>query len=983
MVPIPVDYYGHPEYTTGAFSSDSPEITPDGRYVAFITTFNFSPISPVYGDSGTSQGIFVSDLVAGTTTLVSSNIFIANCCFPSNPSYNHAISDNGRFVAFESRTNYSGGGGVIQRYNLQTGFTDIVCTNAIPLQTSPFFRDLDMTPDGRFIAFVVNSNFNYGSLSYPNYYPVSSVCVWDAQTATTTLVSCNTNNALPTNTVSCQPVVDPGGRFVVFLSTATSLTTNAVAGGFHLYLRDLLASTTTLLDADTNGFGFPKDFMNPARLTPDGRFLAFDCTDGNLVTNDNNRAFDVFLRELTTNTTELISVRQPALPSQTPGGFGAAPIFSVDTVGRFIAFASAANSLVPNYTNLYRGVFVHDFLSGTNILVSADTNGLDNAGGMSSDPSISGDGRYVVFTSSASNLTPGDNKSTTATAAQDVFLRDLQTGITTLISTNATGPGPGNGDSYSPIISADGRYVLFRSKANNLAANGPSRTGNENLYLRDLQAGITYTLTTGGISFAAMSPDGHFVVFGGTPLYVWDSQAATTVYSVNTTAINAAISPDGNRIVYSTSAGFYAVDRAANTNWMIGPPLSGSHAGLQFSGDARFLVYSTTNAQVAPDTNNIADVYLYDFVTSSNFLVSQGNPPGGASGPSDSPVISNDGRFIAYRSTATNILPGATNGLPNVFLYDRQTGITTLLSTNASGTAGNNRSFAPQFSGDGQTVVFQSWASDLIAHDINQVNDLFALKIAMSPNIVSPLTNQTVPVGGTAAFSITVSGTAPFSYQWSFNGTNISGATNASLTLTNVQFSQAGNYAICVTNAYGSALSSNALLLVPPDHFAWNSIPSPRFVNTPFAITIRAQDPANSILTNFTGIAILGTTNDIAVTPSVSGNFAQGVWTGAVMISQTASNLVLQAEDGLGHSGLANPINVINTPSLGMLHSGNVALFLWPVGYSGFVLEASGNLSPAKWVAVPYAPFQIGDQYLLPLDMTGTNGFYRLRFPGP
>jgi hypothetical protein len=131
--------------------------------------------------------------------------------------------------------------------------------------------------------------------------------------------------------------------------------------------------------------------------------------------------------------------------------------------------------------------------------------------------------------------------------------------------------------------------------------------------------------------------------------------------------------------------------------------------------------------------NHMGNVsYLYDFVTHSNFLISLGNPPGAASGPSDSPVISNDGRFIAYRSTATNLVAGATNGLPNVFLYDRQTGATTLLSFNASGTAGNNRSFAPQFSGDGQTVVFQSWASDLIPQDYNQVNDLVAVKIATS-----------------------------------------------------------------------------------------------------------------------------------------------------------------------------------------------------------------------------------------------------------
>jgi hypothetical protein len=201
--------------------------------------------------------------------------------------------------------------------------------------------------------------------------------------------------------------------------------------------------------------------------------------------------------------------------------------------------------------------------------------------------------------------------------------------------------------------------------------------------------------------------------------------------------------------------------------------------------------------------------------------------------------------------------------------------------------------------------------------------------------------------------------------------------------LTNVQFIQAGNYAVLVTNLYGSILSSNAVLTVTLDHFTWITIPSPRFVNTPFAVGIQARDMTNGLFTNFTGTALLSSTNGVAVTPLVSGNFIQGVWTGSVVIAQPASNLVLRADDGLGHFGLANSINVISLPDLGMTISGNVAMFMWPVGYSGFALETSGSLSPAAWVVVPYSPIQIGDQYVLPLNMSGTNGFYRLRFPGP
>jgi hypothetical protein len=223
----------------------------------------------------------------------------------------------------------------------------------------------------------------------------------------------------------------------------------------------------------------------------------------------------------------------------------------------------------------------------------------------------------------------------------------------------------------------------------------------------------------------------------------------------------------------------------------------------------------------------------------------------------------------------------------------------------------------------------------------------------------------------------------PLSYKWKFDGTTIFGATNTTLTLTNVQGSQAGNYAVLVTNLLGSILSSNAVLTVALHHFAWGPIPSPRYVSAPFAVTLRAQNQTNGNFTNFTGTALLGTTNGIAVTPSVSGNFVQGVWTGSVVIAQTASNLVLQADDGLGHFGVANPINVNSLPSLGMSRSGNIAVYMWPVGYPGFVLETSGSLAPATWVAVPNSPVQVGDQYLLPLHMTGASGYYRLRFPGP
>jgi hypothetical protein len=178
--------------------------------------------------------------------------------------------------------------------------------------------------------------------------------------------------------------------------------------------------------------------------------------------------------------------------------------------------------------------------------------------------------------------------------------------------------------------------------------------------------------------------------------------------------------------------------------------------------------------------------------------------------------------------------------------------------------------------------------------------------------------------------------------------------------LTNVQLNQAGNYSVLVANNYGSTNSTTAVLTVIDvlDHFVWNPIPSPRFANAPFVVAIQAMDATNQLFTNFIGTGLLTTTNGVSVNPPVSTNFVQGVWTGTVTITRTTSNLVLRADDGAGHTGLANSINVINTPSLGMVQSGNFLLIFWPVdpGWlraGKFSQPGPGTMGPRFCAPVP------------------------------
>jgi hypothetical protein len=611
--------------------------------------------------------------------------------------------------------------------------TDIICTNA-STPSLPFanIHDLAMTPDGRFTVFVAY----IGNASGTN----TAIYLWDAQTGTNTLVSAKPDNSGPANGLCDSPVVSTNGRFVAFTSSATNLVTNTLASGWHVYLRDTQAGVTQLLDADTNGVGTGVTPTMVPALSADGSVIVFD--SANLLSDNRHLNYNVFTRDLAVGATGLISARQPALPSQTPNGLSGLTPFSVSANGRFVAFYSDADDLVPNDMNGYGDVFVRDLFAGANILVSVNTNGNASGDGLSTDPSISSNGQYVVFTSSADNLVPG------GTNEQNIYIRDLQAGTTALVSVSTDGIDPGNGDSFLPIISANGRYVLFHSKASNLAAG--SAGGAENLFFRDLQTGTTYALTSAssgtGVYSASMTPDGQSVAFIGTAtgasgtLFVWNSQSNALSYTsspgiLSTQLPFVSISPNGQKLAYlvNSSANFFVADLVSNTVSTINP--SGyffSHAGLQFSSDGRFLTYAGTTNNFGSLTPN---VYLYDFQTGNNLLVSQNfNATGAANTNSDSPVISPNGRFIAYRSFATNIIPDDFNNVADLFIYDASNHATILVSVNGAGNStADDRSLKPVFSSDSQTLFFQSWASDLSTPDFNSDSDIFALDLTALP----------------------------------------------------------------------------------------------------------------------------------------------------------------------------------------------------------------------------------------------------------
>ena len=231
-----------------ASSSELPLITPDGHYVTFYSTA--TNLVPGITNSGE---IYVRDLQQGTTVWASTNSHSILQSLRNNSaglSCNQAISDDGQFVAYEVCP--STGSGIVLRYNLATGLTDVVNTNVAGILSGLELnqRNLSMTPDGRFVAFVINvDGIDTG------------VAVWDAESNITMIANLDLIQTAVTNTICDWPTLTPDGRFVAFVSDATNLTANPVVAGFHLYVRDLQAGASMLVDADTNGVGSTPSLM--------------------------------------------------------------------------------------------------------------------------------------------------------------------------------------------------------------------------------------------------------------------------------------------------------------------------------------------------------------------------------------------------------------------------------------------------------------------------------------------------------------------------------------------------------------------------------------------------------------------------------------------------------------------------------------------------------------------------------------------------
>ncbi len=588
--------------------------------------------------------------------------------------------------------------------------------------------------------------------------------------------------------------------------------------------------------------------------------------------------------------------------------------------------------------------------SGLSSAVQAQTGSVDTrvsissdgteANGYSDSPVISADGRYVVFQSDATNLVSDDTN-----GVRDIFVHDTETKTTVRVSVDSSG-AEGNGNSSSPSISANGRYIVFNSVANNLVqgdSNGYIYGGSD-VFLHDMQTSETklVSVNSDGIQaddisggFLSISADGRYVTFlsyatnlvsiGGRhtipQVYRHDMLTGSNVpisidtngYWSNDSSSPRAISADGRYVLFSsysnnldpdypTNSGLEAFvrDVQAGVTTLVAVSSEGiqeNHSsGLpaQISADGRYVAFSSDSTNLVPgDTNGTFDAFVHDMQTGATTRVSVNSMGEQGYGHSASLFISADDRYVAFASDASNIVPGDTNGQSDLFVHDMQTGATVRISLGDDCVEENGGSSEAVISADGQHVAFSSSASNLISGDTNGTSDVF-----MSDNWVENCTTPTpeitldLPAPTSLAIVNNQYSPNPFDVTATVLNDGTASATNVQLNLT---------LPIGLTLASGTATQSIGDLAVRQERqVSWSVLASPQATSTilTYTVTATAQNAQPKTLSGQISLPSIASSETVILLHGVNENAAE-IPNTTEKLSNDSLNLFRQLADGL------------------------------------------------------------------------------------
>ncbi|HEY0558604.1 MAG TPA: hypothetical protein VGG20_30405 [Thermoanaerobaculia bacterium] len=741
-----VSHADSPTTTVADSASMGPSMSADGRFLAFNRHPFNSPGEPGNGE------VLLYDRLAGSLT-------------PIAPGDEPTVSADGSSIAFISasrqvipgQVDVNGVNPDVFLYSRATGRIVLVSHAAgRPLTTandSSFSFAIYPSPgllvsaDGRYIGFLSIAT----NLVPRQFSRGGALFVYDRTSGAVTLASRRrdsptaSTNGLQTATMSAD------GRFIAFDTLAVDQVSGQVDrnAGPDVFLFDGKAGKTLLVSSrsgaarNTNTGNGPS--YRPA-ISADGSQIAFYGTARDLVAGvrDLNDGEDLFLYAVGQRTTAVATLHAPGMASASPDAESFLRGVSAD--GRWVLFEGSAVNLVPGQvdTNSQSDVFLYDHTTRQTLLVSRSTASPATAGnGPSYQGALSADGRYVAFTSHATDLDPTVTDYVDPGTGQrrfDVFLFDRVTGKTTALSRSAQHPGlTGDFDSQSPVISADGRWIAFASRATDLVPVSSTATGNA--YLYDRVAGVL-TRTSASVTPVAnprplgLSADGRY-------LLTLDRDNLNSRHDV------------------------YLYDRVAGTNTLVSHDPGGAPAGVPqdsipaLSADGRFVAFESSRGDLGQEPGTNVNVYLWDREGGDLTLLSSSVAALGRPYQPRRPALSADGHFIVFLSNARTPVPGFDNpeGNDQVVLYDRVAGTSTLVTASSAAAGQASQGGLPAISADGRWVDFTSYALDLL------------------PGVTTDGVYQYDRLSGTLAFvapgvanAILASGGRPVAFQSTFPG---------------------------------------------------------------------------------------------------------------------------------------------------------------------------------------------------------------------
>lgn len=598
--------------------------------------------------------------------------------------------------------------------------------------------------NGRLVAFISSAN----NLVEDDSNDRSDAFVRDRVSGTTKRVSLRSDGTQFADCHVSEVALSADGRYAAFVVVSYAEFQKDEGG---LYVRDLLLGKTKRLIVAKDGEPFP----NSISISGEGRRIAFKMFQGDVE--------QVYVIDRVTGATQLASVSR--LGTVRPQ-HSSAPMISEN--GRFVVFESEAAGLIEGGENMPGGVFVRDLQKKTTQRVDVAFDG--SAPHDSADSAtISADGRFVAFRSFAGNsLLPPDSPPTRSA----YFVRDLRTGLTQPVVVELEGDQHFHPDRIAPLVSRDGRYVAFSHHASNLVPR--DRNDGVDLFLRDTQTNTTELITRrdpklpsatsisidgGVISPPSLTADGSQVFFVSfsvtlTPdlfprsayhfepkLFLRPLASPGNIEHLPFNTYGAFVSQNGRFALFQTyeslvpddtnGLDWYVLDRETGTSARANLSHEGSRLdsfGIAQSGmsdDGRYVGFASSASNVVPgDANGRNDVFVRDLLLGTTTRVSVAPDGTEANGDSDSASLSLDGRFVVFQSFASNLVPDDHNQTRDIFVRDLLLGTTERVSVNSDGQEGNSFSHSPLISGDGQCVAFISYSSNL-ANSVDSSGSIF------------------------------------------------------------------------------------------------------------------------------------------------------------------------------------------------------------------------------------------------------------------